>query len=469
MSSPTLVPYARDGDNNIIFNDKHREYVRAILDPDVWIVEAEGAKRAGKDVYGLSAYAMLLDMHDNLLHLGLATTTSQAVVLLISADGFGLQHHFPNGELTEGDIKGKMVFRFTDSLGRTKQLVLCGGSKANSYESFRGPNYGTSYLNEANLLHLNTLNEAKDRTMSSTLPKIVITQNPGNPSATFYTMFEKIFQVKTDEYKNDNPNEVFNGPDFKYFHFTQWDNPIMTRKQIEKNERSFTSDVEKKRNFFGIRIAEEGLIYDMLNDNHFYKDDLTIVQKINYDRYIGVDVGTTNPQVYLDCYIDDDYTVYVENELEWDSRKEGRTKTDSVYADDLIEFIRGNAKGQYDRVIVDPSAASFISACKAVDISVKKADNTVVGKIGDSDSQKEDNNKKSPQGVHLVRNGFVLGKILINKKNCPNLVRELRSYVWDAKSKENGDDRPMKVNDHGPDALRYIINTVIKNVQRWRY
>ncbi|GAG50521.1 unnamed protein product, partial [marine sediment metagenome] len=237
------------------------------------------------------AYALLLDTHPNTFHLGLGASLAQANLLLIEADGFGLKYHFPNGRVNESEVKDKTAFSFTDSLGHRKHIVLSGGAKANDYEGFRGPNYGTAYINEGNLLHLNSLNEAKDRTMSSKLPKIIVTQNPDNPNAPFYVDFEKNWQCREDKYINDNPNDVYDGEDFRYFHFTQHDNPSLTKERIAKNERSFASDVELKRNFYGMRIASEGLIYDMITDANYYTIPLSMVSKENMDRYIGVDAG----------------------------------------------------------------------------------------------------------------------------------------------------------------------------------
>ena len=42
---------------------------------------------------------------------------------------------------------------------------------------------------------------------------------------------------------------------------------------------------------------------------------------------------------------------------------------------------------------------------------------------------------------------------------CPNLIREIESYVWDPKSAEKGWDEPLKKDDHAVDALRYAIAT----------
>jgi hypothetical protein len=42
----------------------------------------------------------------------------------------------------------------------------------------------------------------------------------------------------------------------------------------------------------------------------------------------------------------------------------------------------------------------------------------------------------------------------------------MRSYVWDEKAGQMGDEKPVKMLDHGPDGLRYGIFTTLP---AWRY
>ena len=37
----------------------------------------------------------------------------------------------------------------------------------------------------------------------------------------------------------------------------------------------------------------------------------------------------------------------------------------------------------------------------------------------------------------------------------------MSTYAWDSKAQERGEDKPLKVNDHGPDALRYLAMRVL--------
>ena len=43
---------------------------------------------------------------------------------------------------------------------------------------------------------------------------------------------------------------------------------------------------------------------------------------------------------------------------------------------------------------------------------------------------------------------------------CPELYDELRFYEWDENAAKKGEEKPLKVRDHGCDALRYLLTTI---------
>ena len=67
-------------------------------------------------------------------------------------------------------------------------------------------------------------------------------------------------------------------------------------------------------------------------------------------------------------------------------------------------------------------------------------------------------------GIRAVSSMFYRDKIRVHER-CTGLITELRSYVWDDKAAERGEEKPVKQKDHGPDALRYYCYTVLP---KWR-
>ena len=184
----------------------------------------------------------------------------------------------------------------------------------------------------------------------------------------------------------------------------------------------------------GLWGMSEGLIYDMFDPTeNTYREDIPSLP-YSCERYIACDYGTTNPTVFLDIY-DNGELIRGDRQYRWDSRKQRKQKTDQQYADDFMEFM-GDIPAT---VLVDPSAASFIVALRQRGVYVREADNEVLDGI-----------RKT--GALLARR-----EIRIHER-CTGLIDELGTYLWDEKAALRGEERPVKQQDHGPDALRYFVN-----------
>ena len=225
--------------------------------------------------------------------------------------------------------------------------------------------------------------------------------------------------------------------------FTLDDNFSMS--EAKRSEiRSLFKGVFYQRNILGLWVIAEGAIYrDVLTDEVWFDDTTRPVgllgQGGHVARYIGVDVGTVNPTVFLDVY-DDGQTLWQDREHYYDSRKEMRQKTDSEHADDLIAFI-GNSLGAI--VVVDPSAASFIAELHKRGIYTKKANNDVL------------------DGIRHFSTMLGNRRYRIHAQNCPHTRDELSVYAWDEKAAARGEEKPIKEADHTADAARYVAKTMI--------
>lgn len=234
-----------------------------------------------------------------------------------------------------------------------------------------------------------------------------------------------------------------------YLHFTMDDN-LSLSERIKAKYRAMYVGVFFLRYIKGLWKAAEGLIYTMFSDDNLYTDEERPLALKNIgSRVITVDYGTTNPCVFLDTW-DDGQTLWVDREYRWDSRSEearrsvSPQKTDKQYADDMAQFMGTRSEDQCV-ILVDPSAASFITELRSRGWAVKAADNEVL------------------DGIRKVSTMLEHRTIRINKM-CRGLVSEMQSYVWDEKAAERGEEKPVKQLDHGPDALRYRVNALPK----WR-
>ena len=267
----------------------------------------------------------------------------------------------------------------------------------------------------------------------------------------------------------DNPNGVRNGIKFRYYHFTFYDNLSMTDKQRQDViDTSDTSSVSFKRDIMGIRASANNAIWDTLTDDNIIKCD--VPKKSLGERYLVVDYGMKNDFVVIDCDVTDDFTSYIWCEKRVSGR--GLTKkfgedfvppTNSYYADIIKDMIKSRNNGDYIYVIVDPSATSLINELIINGIYYKKAKNDVGVKPKDNPDKRVD---KSIKGIWLVRDGFAKRKIFIHN-SCIEGIKECYGYALNDKKLLVGVEEPIKVDDHFPDCVRYLINTIVKKQSNW--
>lgn len=223
-------------------------------------------------------------------------------------------------------------------------------------------------------------------------------------------------------------------------HFTMDDNPALSE-ETRKRYYSMYSGIFYQRYILGLWVMSEGVIYDMFDQTENVYKETPVDMAWLSQRTICCDYGTTNPTVFLDIY-DHDGMVRVDREFRWDSRQEHRQKTDKEYADDLLQFMGKDSCA----VIVDPSAASFIVELQSRGVYVVPAENEVL------------------DGIRKTSTLFQTRRLLINER-CAGLLDEIGTYIWDEKASLRGEERPVKERDHGPDALRYYINSL----PDWRF
>ena len=216
-----------------------------------------------------------------------------------------------------------------------------------------------------------------------------------------------------------------------YLHFTMADNPGLAPEIRGRYERMYTG-VFRRRFVLGEWVAAQGLVYD------FFREEMAVdpPPEEACDRFvISCDYGTANPAsfgLWGAC----GGVWYRLREYYFDSRREGRQKTDSEYAADLLVLARGLP---LEAVVVDPSAASFLELLRREGLPVRKADNDVL------------------RGIRITAELLKAGHIRIGR-NCRDALREFSVYCWDEKARDR--DAPLKVNDHAMDDIRYFAATI---------
>jgi PBSX family phage terminase large subunit len=226
--------------------------------------------------------------------------------------------------------------------------------------------------------------------------------------------------------------------DYYSLHFTLEDNPYVPKDYKARMKKS--TGIFYRRNYLGEWCLAEGAIFDFFDRNIF------VLKKPRRaaEYYIaGIDVGTSNAFACLligvstGRYDQSGHCFWVEREYFWDSKKTGKAKTNLEYANDVEAFLEPYGVKQ---LYIDPSAAAMKEELKRKGFHPVDAKNDVYNGITKMVSEMQDGNL------------FILDC-------CENTIREIQSYVWDPRASENGEDEPLKQDDHCMDALRYAINS----------
>ncbi|BFH63919.1 PBSX family phage terminase large subunit [Paenibacillus azoreducens] len=302
--------------------------------------------------------------------------------------------------------------------GKTNVFYLFGGRDERSQDLIQGLTLAGMFFDEVAIMPKSFVDQAIAR-CSVEGRKFWFNCNPGGP--THWFKLEWIDKAKEKL--------------ALHLHFTMNDNLSLSEKVKEGYRRMF-SGVFYQRFILGLWVLAEGIIYDMFNKD---KHVVPTVERYYSRYYVSCDYGTKNPTTFGLWGLSEGIW-YKVKEYHYDGRQMSVQKTDEQYCDDLEEFV-GDLK--VNSVIIDPSAASFITAIrKRGKLSVVEADNAVV------------------DGIRNVASALGQGLIKYNDC-CVETFREFSSYVWDEKAAARGEDKPVKENDHQMDGDRYFVNTII--------
>lgn len=301
--------------------------------------------------------------------------------------------------------------------GRVNRYFLFGGKDEGSAALIQGMTLGGVLLDEVALMPRSFVEQALAR-CSLKNSKFWFNCNPEYPGHWFNTEW-----IKKSKQKN-----------CLHLHFVMKDNPSLSKEIIERY-KSLYSGAFYERFVEGKWVAAEGIVYPMFKaENH-----IVSVPTHPFERYvISCDYGTVNPSSFGLWGLKNDIWYRID-EYYHDSRTTKIQKTDEEHYSSL-EALAGNFK--IEKVIVDPSAASFIECIKRHGkLPVQHAKNDVI------------------DGIRKVSDALKSKKILFSP-SCKDSIREFGIYRWDINSVK---DVPCKENDHAMDDIRYFVSTILHN------
>ena len=308
-----------------------------------------------------------------------------------------------------------LIVRFA---GHENRFLLFGGRDESSAALIQGSTLAGVLLDETVLMPRSFVEQAIAR-CSVPGSRLWFNCNPENPGHWFYR--EWILKAKARR--------------ALYLHFTMEDNPALSPR-IRARYRNAYSGVFYRRFVLGEWTAAQGLVYDFFDRER----DAADVPEGSFEEWrISVDYGTANPASF-GLWGKKNAVWYRVAEYYYDSRKAGRQRTDEEYAE-ALERLAGDRTIR--RVIVDPSAASFIEVLRRRGFQVVRANNDVA------------------DGIRVTSDLLKKRRIVICR-TCGDCLREMELYCWDERG---GRDAPRKENDHAMDDLRYFAMDAVKGEQ----
>ena len=196
--------------------------------------------------------------------------------------------------------------------------------------------------------------------------------------------------------------------------------------------------------WLGLSIGVDELIYYMFGD--------AAIQRPSRDHYriigIGVDYGQQNATTYQAAGLNE-YEHKLDGLAEYyhSGRETGTQKSPSEYAGDFVKFLNllhETYSCSYFYTFIDPSARGLMEEIKRAtrgigyNVLIRDAENDVA--LGISRVQK-----------------LLTFKMMTVSPDQENAVREFGLYEYDKKSIERGREEPVKQDDHGMDAIRYLV------------
>jgi len=321
----------------------------------------------------------------------------------------------------------KWVNRQQGELRIFGRRIYCFGANNEDAESkIRGATFAGALCDEVNLYPQSVFNQLMAR-MSIAGAKCFCNCNPDSPYHWFYTDY-----ITNDAIK-----------DKEVWHFLMTDNLSLDPDYIRSLSQMYTG-VWYERMIEGKWVAAEGRIYDnfepaihMIDTQAFLEEYYKDNSRLSVRWLVGCDYGTSTVMSWGLYAKLPNGTILKVKEYYWDAIKEKVQKTDSEFANEFEQFVRGYKPWA---VYCDPSAASWKVELARRGFRVQNANNDVLS------------------GIRVVAKSLNMKTFLIDK-SCANTQKEYASYAWDRQAQLNGVDRPIKAHDHTCDTDRYVVYT----------
>jgi phage terminase large subunit len=271
----------------------------------------------------------------------------------------------------------------------------------------RGPRRDILYINEANLIPLETYRQLETRTKKN----IYIDYNPADE---FHWIYDQLLDgTRTD---------------VTFIRSTYLDNPFLSPGERFAIEQYKYTDENYWRVYgLGERGSSRATIY-----THWQ-----LIDKLpeGGEELWGVDFGYNHPAAIVQVKI-----------LDNDIYARERFHQTGAHNSDLIAALRQMGVTSYANIYADSARPEYIQEIYDAGFNCQKSDKDV------------------QKGIDSIRS-----RKLFITSDSPNLIKEIKSYKYKEDSSGNVLEDPVKLNDDLCDGLRYAVHTYLNNPGYGKY
>lgn len=248
---------------------------------------------------------------------------------------------------------------------------------------------------------------------------------------------------------------------------THEENPVLftTDGRLTEKGRSYISRLDALtgtrhlRLRKGLWVAAEGIIYEDFDPAAHIIDEMPKGWE-DWQRYWSVDFGFVHPFV-VQCWAEDpDGRLYLYRELYQTGLTADQAATamlDVVAPFDEKEGRRVWIEPKPRQVVTDHEAGTRAQFEKTLGLNTRPANKKVLDGIQAAQRRLRPGGDGRPR-VHFLRNAVISrDQSLVDARKPASTIEEIPGYIWDIGTGKSAKEQPVKIDDDGCDAMRYLI------------
>ncbi|MEV5472974.1 PBSX family phage terminase large subunit [Streptomyces sp. NPDC052207] len=342
-----------------------------------------------------------------------------------------------------------------------RRIIVASGNDESSKDKIRGLTLVGAYCDELSTMPESFFSMLTSR-MSEADPRLIGTSNPDSSNHWLkknYLDKAQVHLTRTGEVK-DLSSEL----DLARLTFVIDDNPTLTPTYVQQRKAEY-SGLLYKRLILGEWCVAEGAVFSMFDEDLHVVDEMPfIVDWIG----TGIDVGHAVPFAAVLLGLGEDGRLYFTGEHRYDpnaKENQGISKANSQLSPEYLNWLRTYRKPHGSRFSPQTGVQPRYHVADSAARDFREQLHMDLRRLGSRYGSLQLATKDVLPGINWMAS-LLQQDVLKIHRSCTGLIEEISSYVWDPKATAEGEDKPLKQDDHSIDAARYVLFTLRQKYRR---